>query len=103
MKSRIGFVSNSSSTSFVLYGIRLNYGEEEKADEIAEATGLKVKYGEDSTYVGLVESGENEHSIIGDMRDDETRAQFQKRVDDAFISAGIQDKAEWWSESWYNG
>lgn len=104
MKYRNGFVSNSSSTSFVLYGIRFKRDEdsEEKASQLARSTGLKVLYGDYNLYVGLTESGEVEHSRVGDMRDDETRLQFQERIRNA-LPESIRGEADWYSESWYNG
>jgi hypothetical protein len=77
MKTRQGFVSNSSSTSFAIMGIYADGELNDKIRDIEVSDGfgeLKVVYGQDgsdSMYVGL---------SIDKMRDDETKSQFQARV-----------------------
>jgi len=98
MKKRKGFVSNSSITSFTLFGVVLNNWDE--ARELAEKTGLQSMCGKYDDYVGLVLSGEIEHGLVSDLRDDETKEQFMQRVVDA-----LPENLEpgWYTESFYDG
>jgi hypothetical protein len=99
MKNRFGFVSNSSSSSFVVYGIS---GFDEA--EIAEIAKTKLKelgedisdYEDDSSeaiYDYFVEelgwSYNGEYSMLGrswsSINDDETGAEFKKSVEDALV------------------
>ena len=70
MKIREGFVSNSSSTSFSIYGAIVEKEAEEK-------TFLDYFYGDPnaydrSTYIGLEYSS---------MSDDETKKQFKEKIE----------------------
>jgi hypothetical protein len=94
MKTRIGWVSNSSTTSFVIMGGLFRQDAVEKGlglksserptddcdnfDEIvrvADKAGLEAIYDEydDYVYIGLP---------LDSLGDDETKAQFKKRADD---------------------
>ena len=101
MKKRLMFVSNSSSSSFVLFGVRFEEDDKE-VEKIAKDSDLEVITGQYNTYIGLIESGEIEHDMVKGMRDDETRIQFQERIKKA-LPVELQSKADWYSESWYNG
>lgn len=92
MKIRHGFVSNSSTTSFCIYGARVEtpydeekeiqaeesgeyYDSEEDMYEMCEKIGLEhhsPPYGDGDSYVGL---------SWDSIRDDETGAQFKARVE----------------------
>jgi len=114
MKIRHGFVSNSSSTSFTLYGAWL-----ESEDEFLELTGkdlhefekeseLSWEFGDPNgyerlEYIGLVFAGEFEHCGRSDMRDDETKEEFMQRVEDALPEGIPEERVGWHSESFYNG
>ena len=114
MRIRKGFVSNSSSTSFTVYGIKL---ENEK--EFEELTGIDLyKFLSDSElddfsvgpgswndnfYIGLILSGEFEHSFRSDMREDETLIQFKQRVRDLLPMTIPDDMIDIFSESYYDG
>jgi hypothetical protein len=83
MKIRTGFVSNSSTSSFCLYGAYVspklikrpeNTDEEDWYPEYgAEKIGLKCHYCYDDFVMGLSPSR---------LRDDETGAQFKARIND---------------------
>ena len=96
MKIRKGFVSNSSSTSFCIYGIWLEDPQEDMY-EVAEGLGLFVhsdQYG-DGLYIG------KSWTHIGD---DETGKQFKESVQEKVDKLPIDDKkCETHEEGWYNG
>ncbi len=114
MKKRLGFVSNSSSTSFTVYGVKL-----ENESEFKDLTGIGLYdfvrdsdlddfFGDPnewnpSTYVGLVLSGDFEHSYHSDLREDETKGQFKQRVRDLLPESIPDDRIGMFSESFYNG
>ena len=87
MKIRHGFVSNSSTTSFCIYGVRDNDSIEERDEDeclykLAENRGLEYHsdpYGSDG-WIGL---------SFTNMELDETRQQFQDRVDAILKSLGF--------------
>lgn len=91
MKIRLGFVSNSSTSSFCMYGARIDKREAmallgieawEDIDKIIRAKKLRIGYfdfdGADSADVYIGDSWR-------DIRDDETGRQFKDR-----IAAGIK-------------
>ena len=83
MKTRLGFVSNSSSTSFCIFGTIIP--EENNIDDMYGALkafntchGTKLEYACGISY---------EYIVVGhspdSMKDDETLLQFRTRTDDA--------------------
>jgi len=75
MKTRQGFVSNSSTTSFMIYGADTN---NEDADELAREIGLTCEY--------YQEYSEHRYAVglsWDEVKDDETAAQFKARVEEA--------------------
>ena len=120
MKERTGFVSNSSSSSFCVYGAYIKASE---AKKIVEA--LKIEDGEDAIWTlgNYMEQNSKMSAHYGDcdydskvvvgvdwnsMQDDETFGDFKKKIqteiktllkveDDKVLGFGIHE------EGWYNG
>lgn len=105
MKSRTGYVSNSSSSSFTLVGIVVNgknlareFGKK-NADKIRDTccedesldNGLEIEMG--------IEEYEEDDYIIGldfhDMKDEETLKEFKEKVLKLLVEAG-------WKPNKYN-
>lgn len=81
MKIRSGFVSNSSSSSFVVFG-RYNVNEDGDLNlEKLEEAGFN--YYEDK------ESGPCVGVDPGEMKDDETLLQFKTRIAEGLTKAGV--------------
>jgi len=93
MKIRNGFVSNSSSSSFVIYGTMETMTDElaEKLDELGINYWNPHDYGDD--YIGIE---------FSDMELDETKRQFQDRVTKKLEEAGLTGPFAWYEESWYD-
>lgn len=96
MKKRLGFVSNSSSSSFCIYGIEIAYSEiaellkieEEQISDTLDRLEIVIEndYENESAYFGLSYS---------DLRDDETGAQFKQRALEALIDIFGEKAKEW--------
>ena len=104
MKTRSGFVSNSSSSSFCILGVEMT-DEMERRVEIGRAEKLKntrvhVEYaisGGEGKYVGI---------SAASIKDDETPRQVKRELIDALHSIGVDvgiDKVGWIQDGGYNG
>lgn len=73
MKTRAGFVSNSSSTSFCIMGVAVSENNYEKLYLLTKETDLDyyIDCYDDRTYVGLEPN---------EMKDTETLAEFKQRA-----------------------
>ena len=86
MKIRIGFVSNSSSVSFCVYGVAIDDearkkhfpGTEDAYDieKLLSDSGLEIHYGQDSDDYGYTYIGRSWDKI----KDNETGLQFKEDV-----------------------
>lgn len=96
MKIRVGFVSNSSSVSFCIYGIWVDHPEE-SLSELAEKLGLfyhRDQYG-DGLCIG------REWSSIGD---DETGKQFKEVTQEKINKLPVDGKeCATHEEGWFDG
>jgi hypothetical protein len=104
MKIRKGFVSNSSSSSFCIYGIDLNESADlsflSKAEySDPEIEGLEIhRYADCGIYIGRSWCA---------IKDDETGAMFKKSIEEK-LKEVFKDKIEipacrTHSEAWYDG
>jgi hypothetical protein len=95
VKTRIGFVSNSSSSSFCIYGIYLGHMSDEDY-EFINKTGL-TDYGsplDGDTYVG------RSWTSIGN---NETGGQFKESVEKLIANRWPDKKCNTYEEAWYDG
>lgn len=105
MKIRSGFVSNSSSSSFCIYGVSLNDNvnldflpQDKWGDPEIEIEGLEIhRYSDYGFYIGR---------SWDTVKDDETGAMFKKDVEDKLKEA-FKDKplpkCATHSKAWYDG
>lgn len=111
MKIRSGFVSNSSSTSFCIYGTRINIGElRENLPDNHELKDLddNVDFAYEIGLDGYSEIFEEGYGYYGrsyaDCPDDMTMGDFKKKVEkevENFVGRPV--KCGYCSEAWYNG
>lgn len=102
MKIHLGFVSNSSSESFLIYGICLK--KEEITEDIEykiEKLGLSLNYNPDNDWVKYIGKS---WELVGP---DQTGNQFRKEITDKILSVFGKDldlsEFGTYTDSWYNG
>lgn len=96
MKIRNGFVSNSSSSSFLIYGCMVSEEVADKAEEMKDVK-FDVFYGEYETYyLGL---------SWDDVKDDQTGKGFKESIEKSIKDAFEDEEFSFgtFSEAWYNG
>ena len=99
MKIRTGFVSNSSSSSFLIYGIYLSSAEVEKLGGLS-----KLLKGTDLDFHNPPECDYFVGVSWDAVKDDETGAQFKERVARQISEKfGSEQSCDTYSESWYDG
>ena len=104
MKIRMGFVSNSSTTSFCLYGIRVPGKLEEEFS--LKDTKLQVEcfnpiLDKDEICIGMG---------LTEMKEDETKAEFKKRVEALLKKSSSEEVFKayaktlgWHEDAYYDG
>ena len=97
MKIRNGFVSNSSTSSFCIYGAAI---DKSKVDEDAvEKAGLEYHRGDPNNGDDYVYIGRSWCSI----KDDETGAQFKKNIEILLKEMFETTKCSTYEEAWRDG
>jgi aromatic ring hydroxylase len=108
MKTREGFVSNSSTTSFCIYGVCISradingktaeplYDKEDMLDIVAFENKLELYRSPDNSnvsYIGI------SWQHVGD---DETGRQFKQRIEDS-VKKFTYRSCTTYKEAWYDG
>jgi hypothetical protein len=95
MKYRLGFVSNSSSCSFLIYGTVVEREKVSNLVELISKENLDITYYNDYAYIG---------KSWDKIKDDETGAQFKEPIKKALVRIfGDNVVVETLEEAWYDG
>lgn len=99
MKTRLGFVSNSSSSSFCVMGCSVSEERAEEIDEILKDTRLELNGGEDWEGGAVIGMSVNE------MKEDETKAEFRDRVQKELdrLEIKVDEELDWIHDGGYFG
>jgi hypothetical protein len=106
MKISNGFVSNSSSSSFMIYGVRLGYKDVDKINKTKDIENFLIEKG--LPYETIPDCDEYYIGYSRDtIKDDETGKQFKERIEKE-IKEALKDfelnlKFNTYSEGWYQG
>lgn len=99
-KKRFGFVSNSSSSSFLIYGTNISNSKVEKLEESGfdidslEDVGLDIHRMDYETYIG------RSWDSVGD---DETGKQFKEKIQEKIKVHFPDAKFRTFEKAWYDG
>jgi len=99
MKIRTGFVSNSSSSSFCIYGTSIDTKRVEGIEKQIEEMGLEIHNGDCNYDNGTLYVGRSWSSI----KDDETGAQFKEFVRKALNKFFGDTECTTTEQAWYDG
>ena len=109
MKTRIGFVSNSSSTSFCIYGTVLSAREIKEIFDISDPDDMPIKKRNDKTGLGYWpgDSNYNDNIFIGrswtGIKDTETGKKFKESVEEQLLELFKKEvRCRIYEESWYD-
>jgi hypothetical protein len=81
MKTRTGFVSNSSSSSFILLGVKITSEEAEKKLQPSDYDAFDVVYDDDSVYCGdLIQSSDGDYLACGSCALDTLKSNFKAQT-----------------------
>ena len=104
MKIRYGFVSNSSSSSFLIYGTIVSH---QKMKEVALKNGKEVYDFGWGSGLFMTQPCEDDWCVglsYAEIKDDETGLEFKERVKKALAENGFSvTSLGTLSEAWYDG
>ena len=102
MKFRVGFVSNSSNTSFCIYGV---YVSDSQSQKLADVKGKNKDELFKGLYTHYSQDGDGDYvgQELSSMKDDQTFGEFKKIVADKLKEIGITEEPSVIEDGWYNG